>query len=113
MRREGCSSFLSSNLDFKEEIWQRCEMMSAEFSFMQDVNKVDEEESQEVANFKLFAMKAQSFRGVKSPSEELTSASVKTPTRISRPMMIIEQDEVQPSFVCGGCLSDRTFCNLM
>ncbi|CAG9331750.1 unnamed protein product [Blepharisma stoltei] len=102
IRLEGCSSFLSSNMDFKEEIWEQCEQESNTFSFLQENEKNIEEEHQDVINFENFA---QSNKEVKSPSEEMTRASLKVP--IPPRTFSIENYEIEPVWFCNACVGDK------
>ncbi|CAG9311888.1 unnamed protein product [Blepharisma stoltei] len=98
-RPEGCSSFLSSNMDFKEEIWEKCENESNAFSFMQDDEKNIKEEEQDVINFENFTL---SNKEMKSPSQEMTRESLKTP--IQPRTISLENYEIEPDWFCNGCV---------
>mmetsp|Transcript_18874 Transcript_18874/g.18864 ORF Transcript_18874/g.18864 Transcript_18874/m.18864 type:complete len:306 (-) Transcript_18874:34-951(-) len=103
IRPEGCSSFLSSNMDFREEIWEKCENESNAFSFMQDDEKNIKEEEQDVINFENFTL---SNKEMKSPSQEMTRESLKTP--IQPRTISLENYEIEPDWFCNGCVGYKT-----
>ena len=81
-------SFIS-NGDFKDEIWQRLELMSASYSFLalEHLKTQGDEEKKDNAE-----------KQVKS-SDELTAAS-------SRAQNKILKDESETPFICNFCTSE-------
>ena len=87
-------SFISNN-DFKDEIWQRLELVSASYSFLtlEHLKTQGDEEKKEKKKGKLNTKE-------KSPSEEqITGASSREPNKIFK-------DENEIPFVCNMCNGD-------
>jgi len=104
-RQEVCNSFLSSNLDFEDVFWQECDMPEEEPSFVS--------EPKILVNKKRIDFGIQKC-DIKSPSEELTQASSRSPrSGMLAPTMSIENDEIRPSLVCIDCMGKESLCNIM
>jgi CRAL/TRIO domain len=84
-------SFISNN-DFKDEVWQRLELVSASYSFL-TMEHLKSQENEEKKDDKKQPIKT------KTQSEDATKTSSREPNPCIK-------DEIDPLFMCNLCSSD-------